>query len=84
MSTTYISDNVCRVRKPHYCRVCGEKIKKDESCHANRFVEDGVGFYTLYFHHKCWGYSKDWDYDDWEMCAPGDVTRKEVERYVHD
>jgi hypothetical protein len=80
MSSIYISDGICYVRKNHRCRVCDEVIKKGEQCHTYRGIEEGDGFYTLYFHHRCWDYSRDWDDLDWD-CLPGDVSRKEVEGY---
>ena len=78
MSSTYISDNVGKVHKPHSCRICDERIEKGEKCHIYKGVEDGEGFYTLWFHHECWNYSRDFDWWDWESIFPGDVSRKEV------
>lgn len=73
---THLSDKVCKPKKPHECRVCGERIDKGESCQMYRGVEE-EGFYTLYFHCDCWGYSRDWDDGDWKM-NPGDISREEV------
>ena len=73
----HIDNHVGKVRKPHPCRVCGERIATGESCMIYRGInEDGP--YTIYFHDECWTGSRDWTEDEWESCGPGDVTRDEM------
>ena len=79
MSDAYISDKLGKPRKRHQCRVCGTVIEAGEQCHIYKGVEDGEGFYTLYFHPDCWDYSRDWDDMDWDTCSPGAVSRQEIQ-----
>ena len=75
---THISDKQGKPRKRHICRVCGEFIEVGEQCHIYKGVEEGEGFYTLYFHNECWDYSRDWDENDWDTCGPGSISREEI------
>ena len=75
---TFISEKEGHPRKRHQCRVCGTMIEAGERCHIYKGVEDGEGFYTLYFHDDCWEYSRDWDDIDWETCGPGSISREEI------
>lgn len=77
--STYISDKQGKPRKRHQCRVCGEIIDAGEQCHIYKGVENGDGFYTLYFHNDCWDYSRDWGDIDWETFGPGEISRKKIQ-----
>ena len=77
---TYIDCHEGKVRKRHLCRVCGEVIAAGEECHIYRGVEDGEGFYTIYFHDECWVGSRDWDEMDWEEMWSGEVPREEMRK----
>ena len=77
----YISDKIGKPRSKHLCRVCNEILPVGEKCHIYKGVEQGEGFYTLYFHTECWNHSRDWYESDWDIITPGDVSRKEVQQY---
>ena len=75
--SVHLDNHVGVVRKPHQCRVCGERIAKGEAGMIYRGIDED-GPYTIYFHHECWAGSRDWTEDEWESCGPGDVTRDEI------
>ena len=77
--STHIDDHVGVVRKDHECRVCGETIRKGETCHIYRGVDRDIGRYTIYFHEpECWEGSRDWKEWEWESAEPGCVSRDEM------
>ena len=78
----HISNHIGHPRKPHQCRVCGDEIPAKAECMIYRGVENGVGFYTSYFHLLCWDYSRDWEDYEWESISPGCVSREEMRREV--
>ena len=84
MSSTRIDEHVGRIRKDHECRVCGEIIKKGSECYIYRGVEDGAGFYSIYFHFECREYSYDWVECDWETMLPGSISRDEIREEMGD
>jgi len=64
-----------KTRKPHRCRLCGERIDVGESVHSWSSIEPGEGWMRGYAHPECYAETEDWDDDDWESAEPGDMER---------
>lgn len=74
----YYTHKKIKTRKRHHCRVCYDLFDIGEECISYRGIEQGEGFYTIYFHYLCWEYSRDWDELMWETMCPGAISRKEI------
>lgn len=88
MSWDCVSDKTVVTKKSHRCTICGEKIPIGTKTALRKGVcEDG--WVSMYMHEECEEFSSTtFEYDDWDSCFPGDVSRKEVldwmrERYLN-
>lgn len=71
-------DTTVKTRKPHECRLCGEKIGPGEVAIC-RSGFDGDGPWTIYLHPECEPLTKEWDQMDWESFSPGEFKRPKLE-----
>lgn len=72
-----MSDNLCIPRKPHKCRLCGQRIEVGESCLRWSGLTPGEGYFTSHAHPECYAETVKykWDSGDWECSLPGDMER---------
>ena len=83
MSYTHIRDKTIISRKDHRCWICGDTIKKGESCVSRTGADSSEGIFTFYMHELCEKYAHlTFDYYAWEDWEPGEITRQEIEGEV--
>ena len=73
--------NLCKPRKRHHCRLCGQWIEVAEPCCKWETLEPGEGYETSHAHPECYRVTiaENWVDEDWECCFPGDVERPKQE-----
>ena len=75
MSNTVTDSRPVNVRKPHRCRICGERIAPGERVERRKGFDSSEGPWTIWMHPECTSITVGWTEDDWISTYPGDVQR---------
>ena len=71
----------CIPRKPHRCRLCGQRIEAKEPCCRWSGFDGGDGPWTSHAHPECYDDMEGEDDGTWESLMPGDCDRPAVRMY---